>query len=211
MTGPLDPARYDALIERLLDLQRRDPPLHPLSASFEALNAVLAFLYPDPRLFESEATKPLGRLLLALADRSRGAKPKLFFDAPDRMGSGGPPSYTSAVILRAIINVSFSILRKAGVSQQEASGWLASRLKRSGIKQPSGRAIDARTIVRWRGELGGKSLKGSDEEFVKFVTGVPRSLLEAYPNLQSSDAPLTPQDAKTAAEEFIKLLRIAGF
>ena len=211
MTGPLDPARYDALIERLLDLQRRDPPLHPLSASFEALNAVLAFLYPDPRLFESEATKPLGRLLLALADRSRGAKPKLFFDAPDRMGSGGPPSYTSAVILRAIINVSFSILRKAGVSQQEASGWLASRLKRSGIKQPSGRAIDARTIVRWRSELRGKSLKGSDEAFAKFVAGVPRSLLEAYPNLQSGAAPLTPQEAKSAAEVFMKLLKIAGF
>jgi hypothetical protein len=210
MTGNLDPTRYEALIEHLLDLQRRESSLDPLSASFEALSAVIEFLNADTRLLESEANRSLGRLSLALHDRMQGAKPKLFFNAPDRMGAKGAPSYTSAVILRTLVNAAFLSLREADISQQEASRWLATKLKHAGIKQPTGEAIDARAIVRWGAELGHKSLRGSDQIFTDFVLGAQRRMQEQYPQ-EHSDAPLTPQQAKSAAAGFMKLLKIAGF
>jgi len=209
MTGSPDPARYAELIERLLDLQLHGSSFDALSESFEALTAVLRFLNADIRLVESGATNVLGRLQLALLDRSRGAKPKLFFDPPDRMGAKGAPSYTSSVILRSIANVAFLILCEADISPEEASKWLAAEFKHAGIKQPSGRAIGARAITRWRTELGGKSLKGSDEAFAMFVLGTP-ARLEKYP-LEQSDVPHTPQQAKLVAAVFIKLLKLAGF
>ncbi len=211
MTGNFDPVRYERLVERLLDLQRRESSLDPLSRSLEVLVAVLLFLNADTRLVESEANRPLWRLSLALHDRMQGAKPKLFFDAPDRMGAKGAPSYTSALILRTLVNVAFLNLCDAGTSQQEASRWLARELKRTGIRQPNGRAVDANAIARWGAELGGKSLKGSDQVFTDFVLGTLHTLREKYPQEQSGDTPLTPQQAKMATAGFIKLLKIAGF
>jgi hypothetical protein len=127
------------------------------------------------------------------------------------MGAKGAPSYTSAAILRALVNAAFLSLREAGMSQQEASERLAAQLKRAGIKQLNGRTVDARAIARWRGELGGKSPKGSDEAFAKFVSGAQHSLHEAYPEKQSDAAPFTPEKAKVVTEHFIKLLKIVGF
>ena len=97
------------------------------------------------------------------------------------------------------------------MSQHKASRWLAAELKGAAIKQASGRAIDASAIARWGAEQHGKSLKGSDWFFATFVLGAQRSLAETYPHAQSDNAPLTPQQAKTAAAWFIKLLKIAGF
>src|SRR6516225_546842 len=110
MAGGPDPARYEELIERLLDIRRREPSLAPLSASFESLAAVLEFLNSETRLNRVEAARPLGRLFMALMDRLAGRKPKLFVDAPDRMGAKGAPSYTSEAILRTIVNSAFLIL-----------------------------------------------------------------------------------------------------
>ena len=209
MTGHLDPARYEALVEHLLDLRQRESSLDRLSTTFEALGAVLDFLNGDARLVASEATKPLNRLRFALLDRQQGAKPKLFFDAPDRMGAKGAPSNTSSVVLRAIVNAAFFAFCGARVPQQEASRWLAAELKHAGIKQPNGQAIDARAIVRWDAERGGKSLRGSDEAFATLFQGLQRRLKERYP--QKRHVPLTRQAAKLIAAEFIKLLRLYGF
>jgi hypothetical protein len=209
MTGNFDPARYEELIERLLELQRREPPLDYLGASFETLAAVCRFLNADARLVESEATRPLMRLQLALHDRRQGAKPSLFFHAPERLGAKGAPSYTSAVILRTMVNLAFLSLCEASWSQQEASRWLAAELEKASIRQPNGHFIDARAIVRWRAELGGKSLKGSDQAFAMFVLGAPLGVQEK--NLRDSDTPLTSSQAKSIAAVFIKLLKIVGF
>jgi hypothetical protein len=209
MTGHLvEQARYEELIERLLDLQRRE--LAPLDASFGALGAVLRFLGRDARLFESEATKPLFRLLFAILDRTQGAKPKLFFDTPTRPDQSAKPTHTSSIILRAIVNTAYLSLLEAGMSQQEASKRLAQELKRAGIKQSNGRAIEAKVIARWRAELGGKAPQGSDEALSMFVWDWLPSLRERYPQ-EPSDAPLTPQQAKSAAAVFIKFLKISGF
>jgi hypothetical protein len=210
MTGSVDPARYEELIERLLDLQVRESSLDALTASFEALSAVLRFLNTDVRLVQTGATKVLARLELALLDRSRGAKPKLFFDVPNRMGARGAPSYTSSAILRAIVNAGFLSLCGAGVSKLEAGRWLAARLKHAGLKQPSGRVIGARAIARWRAELGGKSLKGSDETFAMFVLAQQPTLQAESPK-EHPDVPLTAQQARSFAAVLIKSLKIAGF
>jgi hypothetical protein len=209
MTGNFDPARYEALIERLLDIQRHESSLDPLSASFEALSAVVEFLNADTRLVENEATTLLVRLFLALHDWRRGAKPKLLFDAPSRKrAKGGAPTHTSAVILREYVNAAFLILCEA-MSQQEASRWLATELKHAGIEQSNGHAIDARVIIRWRAERGGKSPKGSDETFAMLVLGAQRNLAEKYS--YDDDAPITRQQAQVGASFFIERLKLAGF
>jgi hypothetical protein len=211
MTGQLDSTRYEELVKYLLDLKQPEPLLDPLNESFAAITAVLHFLNADARLVQNEATKPLGRLQLALLDRLQGAKPKLLFDKPNRMGAEGAPSHTSSALLRARVNAAYLSLCESGMSQQEASGWVAAELKRCGIKQPNGRTVDPRTIARWRAEMGGKSPKGSDEAFATHVLGAQSSLRQMYPEPQSDDKRLTPRQAKAAAAVFIKTLRIAGF
>jgi hypothetical protein len=208
MTGNPDPAHYEALVRELLDLQRREMSLDALTASIDALAAVFRFLNADDRLALSEATKALGRLLLALHDRRQGAKPKLFFDAPDRRGAKGPPSYTSSMMLRAIVNAAFLNLLEAGISQKEASRWLEAKLKSAGIKQRNGKVIDAGEIERWRAERGGQSLRGSDQTLAEYFLPIMRQLQVEYPQ-EHSDA--SPRKARTTAAVFIKWLRIAGF
>ena len=58
--------------------------------------------------------------MLAVLDRTHGAKPRLLFDPPDRKGAKGAPSYTSAVIYRALIVAAFLSLREGGMSKEEA-------------------------------------------------------------------------------------------
>jgi hypothetical protein len=210
MSGQPDAAKYEALVERLLDIERcvSAAEIDPLTSSIQALEAILAFLCVDTRIIGGEGTRSLGRLLLALHDRVQGAKPKLFFQTPDRKGRKGAPSYTSAIFLRSVVNYAFIPLLKSGLSNEEASEWLAAELKQSGINQPNGRAVDARTIVRWRAELGGKSLTGSDRFFGEFVQGAQRTLHEAG---FKPDEPLDARRAKVAAQVSVKLLKAAGF
>jgi hypothetical protein len=214
MNGVIDPERYKELVQRLLDLQRRQPSVDHLTASLEALDAVLNFLIAEPRFVftesQSEALTPLCRLYFALMDRAAGAKPKLFFDPPIRFSKGGAPSYTSAVLLRAIVNTALLGLCKSGISQQNASKWLAAELKHAGIRH-NGRLIEARTLTRWRSELGGKSLKGSDQAFTMFVRGSLQKFLEQNPQVQSDDTAPDPQGAKMAATGLVKLLKFSGF
>jgi hypothetical protein len=214
MTGVINPEQYEKLIERLLDLQRRQPAVDPLTASLEALIAVLDFLIDEPRFVftgdQSQALRPLWRLLFALMDRAAGSKPKLFFDPPIRPNKGGAPSYTSAVFLRAIVNVALLGLCEAGIPQQNATKWLAAELKHAGISQ-KGRLIDARILTRWRSERGGKALKGSDQAFAIFVRASLQKLLEQNPQAQSDDATPDPQGAKMAAAGLVKLLKFLGF
>jgi hypothetical protein len=205
-SGP-DPQQYQMLVKELLNLQRRESLVDALTASIDALAAVVRFLNTDDRLALCEATRALGRLLLALHDRRQGAKPKLFFDEPHRWGAKGPPSYTSSMILRAIVNAAFFSLLEAGIEQQEASRWLAAQLKRAGIKQPNGKFIDAKAIERWRAERGGKSLKGSDSALAMYYLPIKHQLQTEYPPKPSDP----PRKGKTIAAAFIKLLRIAGF
>ena len=209
MSGHPDAGLYEALIEKLLHVQQRasSSKIDALTASFEALAGVLDFLKADARIVESEAARPLYHLLLAINDRIQGAKPKLFFDLPER--PDGAPSYTSAVVLRTLVNAAFLPLCEVGMSSAEAGKWLAAELRLSGIKQPNGQAVDPRAVARWGAELGGKSPKGSDQAFGMFVHGA-QSATEAR-QTPADSAPLDRQQAKEFARVMIKLMRIAGF
>ena len=213
MSGRPDAAKYETLVERLSEIERRasTSELDHLAASFEALNAVITYLGADPRIVERGATRSLGRLRFALHDRMLGAKPKLFFEPPDRKGAQGAPSYTSAVVLRPLVISAFLSLRNGGLSKEEASRWLAAELKESGVIQPNGRAVNARTIVRWHTELGGKSPKGSDWVFGEFIKGAQRALEKAGYQHTQANAPFGSSEAEIVAQCLIKLLRAAGF
>lgn len=214
MTGNFDPARYEKLIDFLLDLKRQEA--EPFSASLDALSAVLEFLNGDRRLWERDATLPLSRLHLALIDLAAGAKPMLLFESSNIRRAKGAPRHTSATILRAYVIAAFITLC-AGMSRQEAAKWLAGELRRAGIKQPKGQAVELRAITRWCAERGGKSLSGADQLLADL--GFPvrdtlqelRSRREKYLRDHSGYALPTPRDVKQAAAGLIKLLKITGF
>jgi hypothetical protein len=208
MGGQPDAGEYEELIAKLSRLEQRDA----LTASFYALSWVIQFLHVDARVTEREYTRPLCRLAHAILDRVQGGRPKLLFDPPDRNGAKGAPSYTSAAVLRALVNAAFLTLREGGMSNEEAGNWLAAELEHSGVKQPNGKAITAKTIIRWRQELGAKSPKGSDEAFGMFVHGGQCAMLEKAGQTQPSpDTSLDRQGSQIAARHYIKMLRIDGF
>jgi hypothetical protein len=213
MSGQPDGAKYEILVEQLLEIERRAAAaeIDPLGSSLEALQAVLAFLNADARIFKGEGTRSLGRLSLALYDRLRGAKPTLFFAPIERNGETGAPSLTSAIFFRTLVVSAHLSLLVNGFSKEEASKWVAAELRRSGTKQPNGRPVSARAVERWHAELGGKSLKGSDWAFGQFVRGAQHSLENAGGSSKPSDAPPNPAKAPAVAEVFIKILRVVGF
>jgi hypothetical protein len=149
--------------------------------------------------------------MLAVLDRTQGAKPKLFFDPPDRKGAKGAPSYTSDLILRSLVNCAFLTLREVGISKQDAASFVAGELSRSGINQPNGRPISAHAVARWRDELGGKSPKGSDEIFSRFVDGAQAALRESGVAESDHPTPLSKERAQAVSRVFIKLLKVGGF
>ena len=79
-------AKYEALIEQLTEIQRRAAArkTDALTASHDALCAVIGFLHADTRVAEREAARPLNQLQFAVLDRLRGAKPKLLFSRRNR-------------------------------------------------------------------------------------------------------------------------------
>jgi hypothetical protein len=211
MSGQPDAIQYEKLVEKLLELDQRgsSSEMDALTTSYYALSAVIGFLLDDARIRERGATRSLGRLLFAVLDRTQGARPKLLFGP---RGAKGAPSHTSAVPLRILVNASFLTLCEGGMSKEKAANWLAAELKRNGIKQPTGKEISAREIIRWRAEMGAKSLKGSDEAFAWFVHGAQRAMLEKAGAVQLSETSLDQlQAAQLAARVFIRLLWVVGF
>jgi hypothetical protein len=207
MSGPPDAAQYETLIEKLSKIEQRAAAgeIDALNASHDALCAVIGFLHADVRVGEREAARPLNQLQFAIFDRLRGAKPKLLFGPRDRKGATGAPTYTSAVVLRSVVNVGFFVLHKyGGMSKDEAAKWLAPELARYRVKQPNGKAITERAIIRWGAERGGKSLKGSDKVFALLIQDRLRPLLEKLP----PDTPI--RRAQKAAGVVVCIGRLCG-
>ena len=209
MGGQPDAGEYEALIEQLTEIERRAAvrEINELKASFDALCAVISFLHGDARVLDREATRPLSRLTRAVHDWTHGAKPQLLFDPRNRKVAMSAPIGTTAIILRAQVNLAFGILLKGGIPKEEAAHWLAAELKRSGIEHPNGKAIIAKEITRWSAERGGKSLKGSDKVFATIVSDSARRAREAGLSSQPLDRPRS----QGVARGLILQLRIAGF
>jgi hypothetical protein len=207
MNGPPDAGKYEALIEQLSELERRasSAEIDALTASYYALYKVIYFLQADARVLERQATRPLWSLVFAIHDLTQGARPKLLFGPRDRKGAKGAPSYTSAIVLRALVNLAFKPLLKGGMPKEEAGHWLAAELKHSGIRQRNGKEITASQIIRWRAEFGAKSLQGSDEVLAMFFHEARRTL-----DVSDGGSIDRPQ-AQLAARLAIRMLRIDGF
>jgi len=216
MGGQPDAAKYEALIEQLTEIERRAAvrEINELKASFDALCAVISFLHGDARVLDREATRPLSRLMRAVHDWTHGAKPKLLFDPRFRKVAKGAPIGTTAIIIRAQVNVAFGTLLNGGMSKEEAAHWLAAELKRSGIEHPNGKAISAKEITRWSAERGGKSPKGSDRVFASIVSDLVSDARRARERAGSAGLTSQPLDrsrAQRVARGLILQLRIAGF
>jgi hypothetical protein len=188
---------YDELVASLLAIEQRvsESKLDHLSASFEALSAVIGFLNADPMVVKAEATRALFRLYFAIYDLQRGANPKLLCEPTFHDGREehvGAPTLTSVVLVRAHVAAAVLLLCESGMSRNDAARWLTAELDRSKIRQPNGKPINARLVLRWRDELNGKAPKGSDQVFRLIVDGMRRQVQDAQLAQPLSDAPFGP-------------------
>jgi hypothetical protein len=211
-----DATRYQELIETLFDIERRTSTadISPLAASYESLSAVIGFLYADPEVVERESARPLYRLMIAIYDTMRGAKPKLLFEPashPGREDHKGAPTHLFVNLLRGHVVAAFLLLRESGMSSVEAGKWLAAELKRSAVKSSDGKIIDAKIIIRWRRELGGKSPKGSDDVFRLILESEMGKAPAIEDGELRSDSFFDRSQAQACAQTIIKRLRIMGF
>jgi hypothetical protein len=181
----------------VLKLRERKATMEPLDARILALNATILYLNANPLFARLELTALLASLAHALNDVSQGAKPGLIFACKRR--GGGRPRYLAKAVIRAQIVLIFEMLVRAGQDKQTASKWLASRLKKQHLLY-GGRTIEAKQIVRWRSELNGKSLSGSDAAYRILKEGVDRG-----------GWPVNPAEARNRAARLLKSPRFAGF
>jgi hypothetical protein len=150
----------------------RNQIFDPLNAAFRAVRAVVLFLNSDPTCRKFGLTKELAIIVWALNDASQGAKPPLFFHR-GKITDGGAPTRLAESVLRAQVILMFRTLLNAGITELEASRWLAAELKDLGVMhkktigRPDGQPIKPRQIVRWISEVGGQSLSGSDEAYLR--------------------------------------------
>jgi hypothetical protein len=140
-----------------------------LDAAFADLSVVICFLKADHDVRETRAALPLEKLLLALADASKGGKPSMLYDV---VRKAGPPVRPTEAVKRAQIIIMFEMLCDAGV--EKPAEWLAAKLKAFGVEDANAKrdkdGIKRKTITpakleRWRSELSGKSPEGSDEAY----------------------------------------------
>lgn len=206
------PTAYDSLIERLRASSAASSNGDPLAASADALIAVLKFLASDQQLRgeAAGALTPLFRLLLAVQDTLQGAKPRLFFERPNS-GRMGAPTWTAAsTVLRPNVVMAYYALTEATIPKETAARAIESALRQNRIKQPNGKPITARQIIRWARELRGKSPEGSDWAFDYAVHDLQANFPSAAQ--ASSGPPDNPQCyVEVVVRLFIDQLRIAGF
>jgi hypothetical protein len=202
------PDAYRGLMNSLfaLEVGVRTEHIDRLDAGVRATQSVLKYLNSDAFCVRLGLTKLLGSIMHALHDTSQGAKPPLFFNRKAKP-AGGAPSYLAESGLRAQVVLMFRVLMHAKMKDSEANKWLATELNKSGVKQkktkkhPYGQPIEARQIIRWSGELGGKSISGSDATY--------RILESGY--VARHGWPTHFEEARLRIRKLIHGLRAAGF
>jgi hypothetical protein len=171
--GEQPPAKkYRELIDTLANLEMLvDAGADQPRAARMALTAVISYLIADPFSARLRLTRLLAATLNDLNDISRGANPSRVFHHSSR--KGGPIELSKAAF-RAQINIMFETLTKhLGMGRNEAGKLLADKLRQEGIKE-DGAAISSRTIMRWHGEIGAKSLSGSDKVYRRLKEDLDR-------------------------------------
>jgi hypothetical protein len=205
--NPPSPYEYSKLMNSLLAVKAgvRNKIVDPLNAAFQAVRSVVLFLNSDPSCRKIGLTRELAILVWALNDASQGAKPPLFFNRAKI--ASGPPTRLAESVLRAQVVLMFRMLLNAGITELEASRWLAAELKDLGvmhkktIRQPDGQLIKPRQIVRWSSEVRGQSLSGSDEAYLRLERD----------ELRRHDWPTQPNQARRRVRGLLHSLVAMGF
>jgi hypothetical protein len=142
--------KYVRLIKKLLNskLAAGRGEIGDLRASEIALIEVIKYLHSDPGVVKHGIASPLGKLVRALHDLLRGAKPPLLFDRKSDKHKGAPAE-TARAILRAQVNHATDALLAAQISIDEASKWLSKELSEQAVTETRGTRISATNIKRW--------------------------------------------------------------
>jgi hypothetical protein len=85
----------------------------------------------------------------------------------------GKAALPTKAAFRAQINIMFESLTRLGMSRPAAGKLLEGKLKREGVKE-NGANITSKAIMRWHGEIRGKSLSGSDKVYRKLKADLDR-------------------------------------
>ena len=163
---------YEELLLKLKAVQELPDAAdnNDLHEAIEALSVVIAFLTANHDVHQNRLALPLEKLFLALCDVLNGGKPAML----DVRKAGKPRRDTEAV-KRAELIIMLEMLRDARVEKPAA--WLAANLKAAGVEDTSeekgerkedrikGKTITPAKLERWRSEIYGKSLKGTDEAY----------------------------------------------
>ena len=170
MTGAISSESADLrgppseLTDALLLVQERFEAnqLSDLAACQVALTCVISFLLRDETAAKRGAVRRLSALHHALNDRIKGAKPALLFATPT---CGGAPAHQSEGARRAQFILALEVLFRSGVPKETAAHWLSDEMRKRNICDSKGGNVSERVLLRWRSELGAKSLSGSDAAF----------------------------------------------
>ena len=90
-----------------------------------------------------------------MQDVIRGANPSLF--SKQHAGKPGAPTSTSFDSVCGVCAAAVSILIHGGDSRRAAAAFVADELRRLEVHGPNRQPIEARQILHWRNEVGGRA------------------------------------------------------
>jgi hypothetical protein len=102
-------------------------------------------LNTNPAVQAEGVTRWLEKLTLALADYHVGAKPDLLRS----QSRPGRPPRPSIDILKASVAHVLEVMTSGGRTQDDAARFIASLLRKRGIKKVAGINVDSKLIVSW--------------------------------------------------------------
>lgn len=159
--------RYLNLISRLTQRSAEgDASGDDLAAAINCLRYVIEFLHEDATVRLTGNTRYLEQLLLALVDVKQGAKPPIF----EIEKAPGAPVETSFDIAQGWIAACLFILIEIGMTQEEASNFIATELQKIGLKQKSGKPITSRLIQDWRYKIDGTGSQRAQRTFLEMIS-----------------------------------------
>ena len=151
-------ARYRALLSALSNEHARfNAGQDRLTSVRECLLAVTTFLDAEPVEIGSMNFRLLGMLNIALRDLAEGGKPSLL--SPTRATAHRPPNQSFGAF-QGTCAAATTVLMEAGESRERAARFVASLIKKYGIRDTKNRSIGFQQILRWRDEMGGGRASG---------------------------------------------------
>jgi len=125
--------------------------------------SLMHFLDADPLVESNVLTRPLATLAKSLRDLGQGAKPRLFYAR--RKGGPGRPKDISFEVVRGTVAAIVAKLIEWGETRDTAGKLVADHLQKLHVLSASGKAIQARQVLRWRDEMGGSTAELAESAY----------------------------------------------